>query len=343
MKRTNSSTLVKIVALALIAALLLPMAGALAEGSPLKFHFKEKEIVNYVGNKMKLTAILNNPSQLKESVTVQLVDQNDLVLAEAKMAPKQKEVNFKLELTQELFGKHLVTVSLNGEKLSDPLYVAVGDKKARILTGIVTDEKVISLTMDFAFGEPDTQAYFDLFDEYGIKISCFFMGRYANDHPDILTMIRDRGHDIGNHSMTHPHNANLTQHERFLQVTKAQEAIRNACGVDAIFYRPPFGEYSQDIKAFAMAEGMTLIMWTNTGNDSVIGITEDQSYNHLVHYLEPGQIILTHNDGIVTLGVLKRFIPYALEQGYRFVPVSELMNMGPWREGTDKLRRMNEK
>ena len=334
MKLSVTSFMTKKIVSIILILLLLAGMNAVAESSPLKFYFQKRMLVSYVGAKLKLTAFLKNPSQLKEEITVQLTDQNNLVLAEAKMLPRQKEVSFGIALTDELFGKHLVTVSLNGEQLSVPLYVAIGNKKAPILTGITTDEKVVSITMDFAYGEPDTKAYFDLFDKYGIRITCFFTGNYAQKHPDLIRYIAERGHDIGDHSMTHPHNADLSGYDRYLQITMSKQAIYDACGIYPTFYRPPFGEYSQDIKAFAMVEDMTVVMWSLSSGDSDPSNSEEWSYKHLTNHIEPGQIILFHNDGKYTLNVLKRLIPWALEQGYRFVPISELMTLGPWRAGT---------
>ena len=321
--------LLPLIILALFLVALASFAGA--ENSPLRFHFEEREIVYYVGNTNIVKAILNNPSQLTSTTIVQLMDQNGTVLAEASMKAKQKNVTFRIAWTKKQAGKHLAYVAINGEKLSDELYIAVGDKKARIMTGIKTDEKVMSLSMDFSYGKPDTEAYFRLFDEYGIKITCFFTGRYVEGNSDMVRFIRDGGHDICNHSLTHPHNKGLDLHKRYVQIVRSQEIFRNLIGVSPAMYRPPFGEYSQDIKAFALAEGMTTTMWSIDSQDWDSARSEDWIFTHVSKRVDPGCVILFHNDGIHTLAVLKRLIPWCLENGYCFVPISELMTLGEWR------------
>ena len=189
----------------------------------------------------------------------------------------------------------------------------------------------MSLSLDFSYGKPDTEAYFKLFDEYGIKITCFFTGGYVKDNSDMVRYIRDGGHDICNHSLTHPHNTNLDLHKRYVQIVKSQEIFHDLIGVSPTMYRPPFGEYSQDIKAFALAEGMTTTMWSIDSQDWNPERSEDWIYTHVSKRVDPGCVILFHNDGIHTLAVLKRLIPWCIENGYRFVLISELMTLGEWR------------
>ena len=325
----KSLHLLPLVILLIVLASLWTFAGA--EGSPLRFHFEEREAVYYVGNTTTIHAVLNNPSKLTSRTTVQLMDQNGDVLAEADMKAKQKNVSFRISWTKKQAGKHLIYVAIDGEKLSDESYVAVGDKKARIMTGIKTKEKVMSLSLDFSYGKPDTEAYFKLFDQYGIKISCFFTGRYVEGNSDMVRFIRDGGHDIGNHSLTHPHNTGLDLHKRYVQITRSQEVFRKTVDVSPTMYRPPFGEYSQDIKAFALAEGMTTTMWTIDSQDWNTSRSEDWVFTHVTNRVDPGCVVLFHNDGVHTLAVLKRLIPWCLERGYRFVPISELMTLGKWR------------
>ena len=88
MKLSVTSFMTKKIVSIILILLLLAGMNAVAESSPLKFYFQKRMLVSYVGAKLKLTAFLKNPSQLKEEITVQLTDQNNLVLAEAKMLPR---------------------------------------------------------------------------------------------------------------------------------------------------------------------------------------------------------------------------------------------------------------
>ena len=73
-----------------------------------------------------------------------------------------------------------------------------------------TDEKVCALSFDAAWGNEQTAGLLDTLDNYDVKSTFFLVSQWVEKYPDDVKEIAARGHDVGNHSTTHPHMAALT-------------------------------------------------------------------------------------------------------------------------------------
>ena len=70
---------------------------------------------------------------------------------------------------------------------------------------VAREDKVVSITLDATWGDDHTLQLLDLFDKHGIKVTFFLAGNWIKSYPDMVKEISNRGHEIGNHSLTHPH------------------------------------------------------------------------------------------------------------------------------------------
>ena len=276
-------------------------------------------------------ASLANRAAMLSAETLELRDETGRVLATRGIEKGGAGVRFAVNVTEDMMGGHRLSIWWKGIQVSDDVYSAIGDKRQPLFTGIDTKEKVVSITMDFAYGDFQTEELMDLLDKHGVKITCFLTGDWATNYPDKARDIAARGHEIGCHSLSHPHISRETAHEQIRQVRLANDAIEKVIGARPVLFRPPFGEYTQELKAVASAEGMKMIMWSLDTIDWDGDLEQSWILAHAKNHVQPGDIILFHNDGRFTYDVLDQFIPFLQQNGYEIVPISSLMARGTFR------------
>ena len=98
-------------------------------------------------------------------------------------------------------------VSMSG---GPSLMAAVATRELPVYN-VDTEEKVLSISFDAAWGRANTEGILDILDQYGVKTTFFLVGFWAEEHPDLVRELVSRGHEIGNHSATHPHMSQLNQ------------------------------------------------------------------------------------------------------------------------------------
>ena len=90
------------------------------------------------------------------------------------------------------------------------LEVLAGLMKELPVYSVSRSDKRIALTIDAAWEDDKTDFILDTLKEYDIKATFFLCGFWVNDYPDKVKAISDAGHEIGNHSLTHPHMSKLS-------------------------------------------------------------------------------------------------------------------------------------
>ncbi|MDD2421879.1 MAG: LysM peptidoglycan-binding domain-containing protein [Heliobacteriaceae bacterium] len=186
-------------------------------------------------------------------------------------------------------------------------------------------KKTVALTFDATYGDNQTDTLLAVLAENGIRATWFISGIWAENFPALLQKIQAAGHEIGNHSQTHPHMTKLPPVEMRTQITEAARMIRAVTGMSTGLFRPPFGEYDQTLLDVAAGLGYRTIMWTidtldwqNPGPDAVV--------QRVAAGLQNGAIILMHNAAPDTATALPRVIQEIQRQGYGFGTVSGVID-----------------
>ena len=86
-----------------------------------------------------------------------------------------------------------------------------------------TQEKVCAISFDAAWGNEQTSTLLDILDQYDVKSTFFLVGDWVENYPDDVKEIFSRGHDVGNHSATHPHMAQLSKEEQLKEIDSCNE------------------------------------------------------------------------------------------------------------------------
>lgn len=205
------------------------------------------------------------------------------------------------------------------------LEVLAGKKRELPVYNVERTDKKIALTIDAAWEDDKTEFILDTLDKYNIKATFFLCGYWVEKYPDMVKEIASRGHEIGNHSYSHPHMTKLSAKDMQKDVEKNEKMIEKLTGKRCAVFRAPYGEYDDSVILAMREAGYQIIQW----NIDTIDWREERSAQTILDTvlpkLSPGSIILCHNNGYKIKEYLTTLIETAQQQGYEFVTVSELL------------------
>ena len=208
-----------------------------------------------------------------------------------------------------------VSNSVNGRQL--PIYC------------VDTAEKKIALTFDAAWGNEDTAQILEILKKHDVRVTFFMTGGWVESYPDDVKAILAAGHDLGNHSENHKNMSQLSDAEKKEELMKVHEKVRTLTGYEMFLFRPPYGDYDNAVVNVAKENGYYTIQWDvdsldwkDYGVDSIIKTVTQHKH------LGNGSIILCHNGAKYTAKALDMLIATLKNEGYTFVPVSELIYKG---------------
>ncbi len=236
-------------------------------------------------------------------------------------------------------------------------------KSARIdylrnsITKVRTKRKFIALTFDGGSLNKGTAEILNSLKSEGIKCTIFLTGDFIRRYPDLVQRMIKDGHEIGNHSLKHPHltyleidgsNKTLPNVQRefiYKQLLKADSLYEQIAGQPmAPFWRAPYGEINNDILLWAAEAGYKHISWSAkcdtwdwvADSGSSLYRTNSGILNHILKVEEKyglsGKIILMHlgsdRDGDFPYLILPELIKTLKERGYTFKTISRLLGKG---------------
>ena len=191
------------------------------------------------------------------------------------------------------------------------------------------DQKMISISFDAAWGNEDTQQLIDILEQYQVKATFFVVGEWVDKYPESVKALSDAGHEVMNHSNTHPHMNQMSREEVISDVEACNDKIESVTGVRPTLIRPPYGEYNDTVISAIRSIGMEPIQWDVDSLDwkdlSAAEITA-----RVTGKVQPGSIVLFHNAALHTPEALPTILEELLREGYTFVPISQLLLTGEY-------------
>ncbi len=191
---------------------------------------------------------------------------------------------------------------------------------------VETTEPKIALSFDAAWGNEDTDEILSILKKHDIHVTFFMTGGWVENYPEDVKKILAAGHDLGNHSENHKNMSQLSASECKDEIMKTHEKVKELTGYDMFLFRPPYGDYDNDVitttescNYYPIQWDVDSLDWKDYGVDSIIKTV--CSHKHLGN----GSIILCHNGATYTAAALDQMISQLKEQGYQIVPVSELI------------------
>ena len=208
------------------------------------------------------------------------------------------------------------------------LEVLAGQKKELPIYSVDRNDKKIALTIDAAWEDDKTPFILETLEKYNVKATFFLCGFWAEKYPDEVKQIHDAGHELGNHTATHPHMNQLSVAEIKKELNKFDDMIERITGKRTTAFRAPYGEYNDTVITTVRDMGYEVYQW----DIDTIDWKEERSAQTILDTVLPklhdGCIILCHNNGFKIKEYLPTLIETAQSQGYEFVTVSELRLSG---------------
>ena len=211
--------------------------------------------------------------------------------------------------------------------LNQPSATVLARKRELPVYCVERAEKVLSISFDASWGADKTIGILDLLDEYGIKTTFFLVGGWVDKYPDMVKEIAARGHEIGNHSDTHPHMSQQTMQQIKDEIRIMSDKVETLTGVRPTLFRPPYGDYNDLVIATARAEGYEAVQWSIDSLDWKDRGTAD-IIKQCTYRVQNGDIVLFHNDSNDILNALPTVLKHYVGLGFTIVPVSELLLSG---------------
>lgn len=191
---------------------------------------------------------------------------------------------------------------------------------------VETDKKQIALSFDAAWGNEDTATILEILRKYNVKVTFFMTGGWVESYPDDVKAILADGHDLGNHSENHKNMSQLSDSECEEELMAVHRKVKELTGYEMFLFRPPYGDYDNDVIKVVKKCGYYPIQWDvdsldwkDYGVDSIIQTVTQHKH------LGNGSIILCHNGAKFTAQALEQLITTLQDQGYEFVPISQLI------------------
>lgn len=201
------------------------------------------------------------------------------------------------------------------------------EQTGHVLWDVQTEERVIALTFDDGPDPIYTSQILDLLDKYDAKATFFVLGKSAEQYPNVIKREYNEGHEVANHTYSHPLKVTVSLLEEELK--KTNEIIYGITGYAPTLFRPVGGNYNDLIINTARKNGYKVIIWSwhlDTQDWKSPGVSKIT--RKVLSGATPGDVVLFHDGGgnrSQTIKALKQILPVLKNKGYRFVTISELM------------------
>lgn len=190
------------------------------------------------------------------------------------------------------------------------------------------NEKMIALTFDDGPHPKETHEVLDVLDKYNVKGTFFVVGKHANWYSEPLKRAAKEGHEIGNHTFSHPDISCLSSDDIKREIKECEDTLIRLTGKKPTLFRPPYGSYSKDkLAEIAKESGYKIILWTTIDAKDWKNPPSSQISDTIINKAQNGDIILLHDYGTEnTVKALDTIISEMIKKGYKFVTVSELID-----------------
>ncbi|MFB4160277.1 polysaccharide deacetylase family protein [Geomicrobium sp. JSM 1781026] len=194
------------------------------------------------------------------------------------------------------------------------------------------DTNQIALTFDDGPDPRFTETVLNTLEDYGVQATFFVIGERAEANPDYIRRIQEEGHELGNHTFSHPNLTDLTADQMQTEIEQTDEIIEQLVGYRPTLFRPPYGMILDSQMERLEQMGNYAVGWTVDPNDWQ-EISAEEVTERVLADTTAGGVILLH-DGVdepsLTVNspeALNELIPRLQQAGFQFVTVAELFEV----------------
>lgn len=193
-----------------------------------------------------------------------------------------------------------------------------------------TSAKVVALTFDDGSDGTNIQKILQILSTHNVKATFFLTGSGTRDHPQAIKNIAAHGHQLGNHSYSHPDFTTLTAAQIKSELDRTEAIVKSTTGKSTKpIFRAPFGSTNSAVLQAVGNAGYTHTLHWNIDTIDWRGVSKTQVLNKVMNNIVPGSVILMHTGAGApgTPAALPEMIMKLKAQGYKFVTISQLLNI----------------
>ena len=187
------------------------------------------------------------------------------------------------------------------------------------------NQKKIAISFDAAWGNEDTEELISILDKYKVKATFFVVGSWVDKYPESVKQLSDAGHDVQNHSNSHPHMPQLSVAQMTEELNTCNEKISAITGKKPTLFRAPYGDYSNTMLETVTKNDMYTIQWDIDSRDWKADYTTDMIVRGVCDNVKSGSIVLFHNAAKNTPKALPIILETLIADGYQFELISDLI------------------
>ena len=186
------------------------------------------------------------------------------------------------------------------------------------------DKKVVAFACNVDWGNEYIEPMLKVFKDNNIKISFFVTGKWAEKNPEMLKIIFENGHEIGNHGYNHIDYDKLSYEQNTEEISKTHIIIKNVLNYESKLFAPPSGAYNDNTIRAAKDLDYDIIMWSIDTIDWRDDSYKDIIIKRVIDKIHNSAIVLMHPTE-ETLKALPEIILYLNNNGYKIGKVSDII------------------
>lgn len=190
-----------------------------------------------------------------------------------------------------------------------------------------TEEKVVYLTFDNGYENGFTAKILDTLKEKGVKAAFFVTKSYIKKNPDLVKRMKEEGHIVGNHSVTHPKFTEVSLDQVYEEIKGVETYMEETLGYKLDpYFRPPSGVYNEQVLGILNKMGYKTIVWSMAYKDWLVDEQpgKEAALDHVMTNYHPGMISLLHAVSESNTEALGDIIDGLRGKGYKFATLDEL-------------------
>lgn len=204
-----------------------------------------------------------------------------------------------------------------------------------MINEVSTSQRLVAITFDDGPNAVYTPQVLKIFAEAGGKATFFMLGEQMDKCPELVKQAFDQGHEVGNHTYTHPKLSGLNRAQCLDEIARNEQMVEALTGVRPRVFRPPYLDYSEETVSILKEKGYPMIGalnlealdWELPGVEHILSKSRSCVRN--------GGILIFHDgfgDRSQTIEAVEALVFELTAQGFRLVTVSELLKTANMKE-----------
>lgn len=186
------------------------------------------------------------------------------------------------------------------------------------------DKQMVSFLINVSWGDEYIPDLLDILKEHQVKATFFIEGRWAKEHPNLVKMIDEQNHIIGNHAYNHPNMEQLAKEDIVEQISQTNNVLKAITSKTPKYFAPPSGSFNDQVVKEVHALNMETILWTVDTIDWK-NPSPQVMRDRVMNNIHPGATILMHPTSSIVQG-LDSLIEEIEDDAYKIGTIDELLS-----------------